>query len=132
MSLSPLLHASLIIQIHAFLAIAAALLTVAIFTLKRGTQAHRWMGWTWVTLMGIVALSSFGINEMRLIGPFGPIHLLSAYVIFQLILSVRAARSKQIRAHARGMKGLTFGALVVAGGFTFMPGRIMYQVITGG
>jgi uncharacterized membrane protein len=132
MPLSPLLGASVVIQIHAFLAIAAALLTIAIFSLKRGSSAHRWMGWTWVILMGVVALSSFAINDMRVIGPFGPIHLLSAFVLFQLVVNIRAARSKRIRAHARGMKGLSIGALLVAGGFTFLPGRIMYQVVTGG
>lgn len=132
MSLSPLLGASVVIQIHAFLAIAATFLTIAIFSLERGSSAHRWMGWTWVILMGVVALSSFAINDMRVIGPFGPIHLLSAFVLFQLVVNIRAARSKRIRAHARGMKGLAIGALLVAGGFTFLPGRIMYQVVTGG
>ncbi|MFT6091460.1 DUF2306 domain-containing protein [Sulfitobacter sp.] len=132
MSLSPLLSTSLAIQIHAFLAIAAVVLTIAIFTLPRGSTAHRWMGWSWVTLMAIVALSSFGIHEIRMVGPFGPIHILSAFVLFQLVINIRAARTKNIRAHARGMKLLTLGALVGAGAFTFLPGRIMYQVVAGG
>ncbi len=132
MSLSPLLNAGPIIQIHAILAVAAVLLTVAIFSFKKGTLAHRCMGWAWVSLMAIVALSSFAINEIRIIGPFSPIHLLSAFVLYQLWVQVRAARSKRIRAHARGMKLLTFGALLGAGAFTFLPGRIMYQMVTGG
>jgi uncharacterized membrane protein len=132
MSLSPLLNASLAIQIHTFLAITAVILTVAIFTLPRGSTAHRWIGWSWVTLMAIVALSSFGIHGIRMIGPFGPIHILSAFVLFQLAVNVRAAKTKDIRAHARGMKLLTLGALVGAGAFTFLPGRIMYQMVAGG
>lgn len=131
MSLSPLLNASPVIQIHTFFAIAAVILTIAIFTLPRGSTAHRWMGWTWVTLMAIVALSSFGIHGISLIGPFGPIHILSVFVLFQLVVNVRAARTRNIRGHARGMKLLTLGALVGAGAFTFLPGRIMYQVVTG-
>ncbi|WP_372993250.1 DUF2306 domain-containing protein [Sulfitobacter sp.] len=132
MSLSPLFDASPAIQIHTFLAIAAAILTLAIFSLKRGTSAHRWMGWCWVILMGVVALSSFAISEIKMLGPFSPIHLLSVFVLVQLVVNVRAARSEQFRRHARGMKGLTFGALLIAGGFTLLPGRIMYQVIAGG
>ncbi|SFS99709.1 Uncharacterized membrane protein [Sulfitobacter marinus] len=132
MSLSPLLNASLVIQIHAFLAIAAVILTLAIFTLPRGSTAHRWMGWSWTAMIAIVALSSFGIHEIRMLGPLGPIHILSAFVLFQLVVNLRAARAKNIRAHARGMKLLTLGALVGAGAFTFLPGRIMYQVVTGG
>ena len=81
--------------------------------------------------MAIVALSSFAINEIRLLGPFGPIHTLSAFVLYQLLVNIRAARARRIRAHARGMKLLTLGALMDAGAFTFMPGRIMYQVVTG-
>ena len=132
MSLSPLFDASPAIQIHTFLAIAAAILTLAIFSLKRGTSAHRWMGWCWVILMGVVALSSFAISEIKMLGPFSPIHLLSVFVLVQLVVNVRAARSKKFRRHACGMKGLTFGALLIAGGFTLLPGRIMYQVIAGG
>jgi uncharacterized membrane protein len=30
------------------------------------------------------------------------------------------------------MKSLIFGALVVAGIFTILPGRIMFEVLTGG
>ena len=132
MSLNPLLNAPLVVQIHAFLAIAAVVLTVAIFSLRRGSRVHRWMGWTWVGLMAIVAASSFAINDIRMVGPFSPIHLLSVFVLFQLVVNVRAARSHRVRAHARGMKLLTLGALVGAAAFTFMPGRIMYQVVAGG
>lgn len=131
MSLSPLLNAAPIIQIHAFMAIAASILTIAIFTLRRGTIAHRWMGWSWVILMAVVALSSFGIHGIAMFGAFSPIHLLSAFVLFQLVVNIRAARSKRIHTHARNMKLLTLGALVGAGAFTFLPGRIMYQVVTG-
>ena len=109
MSVNPLLNAPLVVQIHTFLAIAAVVLTVAIFSLRRGSQAHRWMGWTWVGLMAIVAASSFAINDIRMVGPFSPIHLLSVFVLFQLIVNVRAARSHSVRAHARGMKLLTLG-----------------------
>jgi len=132
MSLNPLLNAPLVVQIHAFLAIAAVALTLTIFSLKRGSQAHRWMGWTWVGLMAIVAASSFAINDIRMVGPFSLIHLLSVFVLCQLVVNVRAARSHRVRAHATGMKMLTLGALVGAGASTFLPGRIMYQVMTGG
>lgn len=30
------------------------------------------------------------------------------------------------------MTALVFGALIVAGAFTFLPGRIMFQVVSGG
>lgn len=81
--------------------------------------------------MAIVALSSFFIHQMRWIGPFGPIHLLSLYVLYALPLSLLRGRNGDITNHAKGMWGLFYGGLVLAGGFTFWPGRILHQVLFG-
>ncbi|MEP1765349.1 MAG: DUF2306 domain-containing protein [Sulfitobacter sp.] len=132
MTLAPLTNASVVIQIHTAFALAAVLLTIAIFTLKKGSPLHRIFGWSWVIIMGIVAVSSFGIHELRLIGPFSPIHLLSIFTLWSLVRGVIAARSHRVRAHKRIMQSLTFGALLVAGAFTFLPGRTMFAVISGG
>ncbi len=35
------------------------------------------------------------------------------------------------RRTARGMTGIFFGALMIAGAFTFWPGRIMHAVVFG-
>ncbi|WP_386628098.1 DUF2306 domain-containing protein [Sulfitobacter geojensis] len=132
MTFSPLTNAAIAVQIHACLAFFAVALTIAIFSIPRGSRLHRWLGWTWVLMMAGVALSSFWIFEIRLIGPFSPIHLLSAYVLVQLVFAVRAARAGRIQEHRKSMKGMVFGALAVAGAFTFLPGRVMYQVVLGG
>lgn len=131
MTLSPLLTASLAIQLHALFALALILLTAAIFMIPRGKTAHRVLGWTWVIGMGIVAVSSFWISEIRIFGPFSYIHILSVTTLIGLVVAVRAARNHQVAKHRTTMKRIAFGALVVAGGFTFLPGRIMFQIITG-
>ncbi|WP_025052223.1 DUF2306 domain-containing protein [Sulfitobacter noctilucae] len=120
------------IHIHTALALLAVALTVAIFSIRRGSPAHRVLGCTWVIAMAGVALSSFWIFELRLIGPYSPIHLLSVFVLVQLVFAVRAVRSGQVQQHRRMMRGMVFGALVVAGAFTLLPGRTMFQVISGG
>lgn len=132
MTLTPLANATLMIQIHTALALAAAALTVAIFSLKKGSRYHRIMGWAWVIMMAVVALSSFWISTIKLVGPFSPIHLLSIFVLWQLFAAVRAARSHRIADHKRNMQGLAFGALLIAGAFTFLPGRLMNAVLLGG
>lgn len=132
MSFDPLFGAPYIVQVHAFLALAAIALTVAIFSLRKGSPLHRVLGWTWVITMAIVAFSSFWINEIRWVGPFGPIHILSVVALASLVSGVRNARRHNVRAHQRTMRGLVFGALLVAGAFTLFPGRIMYQVVLGG
>lgn len=132
MSLEPLLAASLAIQIHAFAAMAAFGLGIVQIAAPKGTLPHRSLGWLWVILMLAVAISSFWIHELRLVGPWSPIHLLSILTLVTLPAAVYAARHRRIAAHRAGMLSLFFFALLIAGAFTFVPGRIMHQVVFGG
>mgnify|MGYP000191307889 FL=1 len=131
MTLSPLLSAPFAIQLHAIAALALIPLTLAQFILPRGTGLHRWMGWSWVFLMALVALSSFWIHEIRLIGNFSPIHLLSLFTLCALAAAVFAARRRRIGTHRRAMIWLTYGALMGAGAFTLLPGRLMHATLFG-
>jgi uncharacterized membrane protein len=132
MTLDPLLNAAPVIQIHTAMALGAVLLTIAIFTAKRGTKLHKVLGRFWVAMMALVAMSSFWILELKIWGNFSPIHLISVYTLVQLVRAVHAARKGEIARHQGIMKGLVFGALIVAGAFTFLPGRTMYEVVLGG
>lgn len=131
MSLAPLLDAAPAIPLHAFAATAAFFLGVIQLAAPKGTLPHRALGWLWVALMLVVALSSFWIHEIRLVGPWSPIHLLSIFALAMLALGVMAARTRNVRRHQITMISIFFGALVIAGLFTFMPGRIMHTVIFG-
>lgn len=131
MNFSVLFSASQPIPIHAVLAIFAVFSGGVQFVLPKGTFVHRMLGYTWVGAMFVVAVSSFFINEFRWVGPFGPIHLLSCLVLFSLWQGVSFARAKKIRGHKRAMIQLYCFSLLLAGGFTFLPGRIMYQVLFG-
>ena len=131
MTLAPLLAAPTAIQVHAFAAIAAFSLGIVQLAAPKGTVPHRLFGWLWAALMGIVAISSFFIHELRLWGMWSPIHLLSIFVLVVLPLAIFHARRKDVRRHQRTMIGLFAGALVIAGLFTFLPGRIMHAVMFG-
>ena len=85
----------------------------------------------WVALMAVVAVSSFWIHQIRLVGPFGPIHLLSILTLVMLPLAVWRAHTHRVGAHRWIMISVFTGALVVAGLFTLVPGRIMHRVIFG-
>ena len=89
------------------------------------------MGWSWVFLMALVAISSFWIHEIRLVGRFSPIHLLSLFTLGSLAAAIFAARQKRINAHRRAMTWLTYGALMGAGAFTLLPGRLMHATLFG-
>ena len=131
MTLAPLLGAPPAIQLHALAAGAALMLGVVQLTLPKGTVPHRAMGWIWVLLMLVVALSSFLIHQIRLWGPWSPIHLLSVFTLVTLPLAVGHARRGKVASHRWAMLSLFVGALLIAGAFTFVPGRIMHAVAFG-
>jgi uncharacterized membrane protein len=131
MSLAPLLDAAPEIPVHAIAAMAAFALGIVQFAAPKGTLPHRTVGWIWVGLMAIVAVSSFWIHEIRLLGPWSPIHLLSIMVLGLLPVAVVAARRHNVSRHRKTMIGIFTGGLVIAGLFTFLPGRIMHAVVFG-
>lgn len=132
MSLAPLLAAAPEIRIHAAAAIAALLLGVFQLASVKGATAHRVIGWLWVSLMATVALSSLFVNTTCTFGPFSWIHILTLVTLIALPMAVLAARRHQVSRHGRMMTLLFVGALIIAGGFTFVPGRIMHDVAFGG
>jgi uncharacterized membrane protein len=132
MTLTPLLNAPLAIQFHAFAAMAAFVLGIVQFARAKGTFSHRTFGWIWVILMLIVAISSFWIHQAKVWGIWSPIHFLSIFTLINLPIAVLMARRHNVRAHRGWMIGLFGGALVIAGLFTLLPGRIMHGVIFGG
>jgi uncharacterized membrane protein len=131
MSLAPLLDAAPAIQLHAFAAMTAFALGIVQLSAPKGTLPHRTIGWIWVSLMVIVSSSSFWIHELRLWGPWSPIHFLSIFTLVTLPLAVFAAHRHAVDHHRRAMTAIFFGALVVAGLFTLVPGRVMHKVVFG-
>jgi uncharacterized membrane protein len=81
--------------------------------------------------MAAVAISSFWIHQIKLIGPWSPIHLLSIVTLVTVPPSVWMARRHRVADHRRVMISIFCGALVVAGLFTLLPGRIMHAVVFG-
>jgi uncharacterized membrane protein len=131
MTLAPLLDASPAIQLHAFAAMTAFVLGVVQLSAPKGTLPHRTVGWIWVALMLAVSISAFWIHQLRLWGPWSPIHLLAIFTLIMLPLGVWYAHRHAVEYHRWTMIGIFAGALVIAGIFTFVPGRIMYQVAFG-
>ena len=72
MSLEPLLAASLLIQIHAFAALAAFALGIFQLMAPKGTVRHRTTGWIWAGLMATIVVTSFGIHDLRTWGTVEP------------------------------------------------------------
>jgi len=132
MSLAPLLAAPIAIWIHAFAAIGALGVGLVLLLARKGTLPHRQLGWLWVLLMVAVSASAFFIHEIRLWGIWSAIHLLALGTLVALPTAIIAARRHDVRAHRRVMMQIFLGALIVAGAFSLLPGRIMHRVVLGG
>jgi len=62
---------------------------------------------------------------------WSPIHLLSIFTPVTLPLGVWMAHRHRVADHRRIMILIFSGALVIAGLFTLVPGRIMHTVVFG-
>ena len=120
-----------VIAIHVAAAVAAiAIGPLALWARKGATQRprlHRAAGYAWVTLMVATAISAIFITGGG--GPrwgsFGLIHLLIPITLGMLVLSFFYLARRNITGHRAVMQRIYFGACVVAGAFTLLPGRLL-------
>lgn len=132
MTLDPYLSAPAHIQVHIVAALLALLLgPVALYRVRRD-GLHKAIGYAWITLMAVVALSSFLITNFGVIGPFSPIHLLAILTLWSLWAAVRHARAGRIAAHRIVLRNLYWYGLIIAGLFNFLPGRGTNRVVFAG
>lgn len=120
-------------QIHVAAALTALAIGIVLLIGVKGNRLHRTLGWTWVLAMATTAVSSFFIHRLNPGGPggFSLIHLLSGWTVIALPMAVHAARRHRIADHRRAMTGMFVGGLIVAGAFTFLPGRLMWAIFFG-
>jgi uncharacterized membrane protein len=122
------------IAVHLAAALAVLGLTGLQLALPKGTTRHRIAGYAWVSLMAVVALSSFAIPTFlapHLGGfPFGPIHVLSVLMLAGLAVMLAAARRGDVAAHRRVAIRLSI-IFVVTGAATLAPGRLLNRMLFG-
>ena len=116
-----------VIIVHVVAAVIALGLGALVFLRRKGTATHGWMGRAWAALMLVVAISSFWITGRD--GEYSWIHGLSVFVTVAIPLAVYWAIRGNIKRHRGLMTGLYIGALIVAGGFSFTPDRLLGQML---
>ena len=126
-----------IIYIHAFFALTAVPLGLYIFLTKKGTAKHILFGRIWISWLLTISLTAIFIQEITP-GEYSLIHLLIPLTIGSLIYSIWSIRKykkttllKYKRAHMSSMTSVYVGALILAGAFTLMPGRLFYEILFG-
>jgi uncharacterized membrane protein len=123
-------EAGFAIQLHVAGATLALLVGTMLLAGRKGSGLHKLLGWSWVIAMAVVAASSFFIQVLQH-GHLTLLHLLSGWVLMALPFAIIAVRRGNVRAHRRTMTGMFIGGLLVAGLFSFAPGRLMFQIFFG-
>lgn len=100
----------------------------------KGKALHRLLGRVFMALMMITAIITLWMPAQlgsTWLNHFGVIHLLSLLTLVSVPRALIAARKGDVKAHAGTMISLYVGGLLVAGGFAFMPGRLLNTLLFG-
>lgn len=130
MNLSAFFNASPVIIIHALTAFVALGLGTAMFMRRKGTKSHKMIGRMFAVLMFVVAVSAIFIRNIN-DGGFSFIHIFVIVTFVALFQTFYHIRKGNIAKHKSAVKGLFFGALLIPGLFSFMPGRLMWVTFFG-
>ena len=135
MSLAPLLAAPFVVQLHVFTVVPAFFLgTWLIFFSRKGARNHRSVGYVYLTLMTVTAITALFIHQIPAIDivfGFGPIHIFSVVTLWGVVGALRGAWAHDIKMHRSSMLGVYIGGILIAGTFAFLPGRIMHELVFG-
>ena len=112
----------------------AFLIGTYIMLTKKGSGQHKFLGRIYMVLMLFTALVTLFMSAR--VGPtlfnhFGFIHLLSVLVLYSVPSAYFAIKAGNVKKHKAAMVGLYIGGMLVAGGFTLVPGRYLGDLLFG-
>lgn len=124
-------EAPLAIKIHLATVLPAfAIGTWQIFLSRKGGRMHRVLGFLYLSLMTLTAIVTFFIRSIGA-GSLSPVHLFIPLTLFGVFGALWNVRRGDIRGHRNAMLGLYWGGLMIAGGLTLLPGRLLHRVFFG-
>lgn len=120
--------------IHLSTIIPCVFIGTAMVLLEKGTLLHKRAGRIYMVLMLFTATITLFMPAKvgaTFLGHFGWIHLLSVLALWTVPSAYLSIKRGNVESHKRKMLALYFGAILVAGGFTLMPGRYLHGVFFG-
>jgi uncharacterized membrane protein len=114
--------------VHLCTVLLALPLGISQLVLPKGTMRHRTVGYIWCALMTVTAIVSFTVHTINP-GGFDPIHIFSVVTLICVPLIIYFGHTGRVAPHQGTVLGLMVGALVIAGLFTFLPGRALGQLV---
>lgn len=131
MTLLPFLTAPLPVQAHIVAAFLALILGPFALYRRRRDRTHKVIGYVWVTAMSVLAVGSFLIPSHFTPVGIGPLHGFAVLTLWSLWAGVRAAIARDIERHQAILRSLYSNGLILAGAFTFLPGRTLNRMLFG-
>ncbi len=131
MNLAPVAEAPLAIKIHLATVIPAfAIGTWLIFFSTKGARGHRALGAVYLVLMTATAVAACFIRSLNP-GGLSLVHLFVPLTLFGVFSALWNVRRGNVSGHRNAMLGLYVGGLLIAGGLTLLPGRLLHSVVFG-
>jgi len=119
---------------HLATVVPCFIIGTVLLLIKKGTNIHKLFGRVYMVLMMVTAtITLFMPADVgpRFFNHFGWIHSFSFLTIYTVPTAYLAVKKGNIKAHKRKMILLYFGAIIIAGGFTFFPGRYLHELFFG-
>lgn len=119
---------------HLITVIPCVFIGAYLLLVKKGTGIHRKLGRIYMILMLITAVITLFMPAAvgpQVLNHFGWIHLFSFLTLWTVPTAYTAIKKGNVKAHKRKMVLLYFGAILIAGGFTFTPGRYLHGLFFG-
>ncbi len=128
-----------VILVHWVTALAAFALGIVILMRRKGTGSHMAIGLAYVVLMVVTSVAAFFIRSGEVSGleylsfkGMSWIHIFVFTTLFGIVSGLLAALVwGKPKAHRGALLATFIGGLVVAGTFTFVPGRRMHLLFFG-
>lgn len=120
-----------LMYLHLLTVIPSFLIGTILLIIKKGTKFHKLFGSVYMVLMLLTAIVTLFMQTHlgpRIFNHFGWIHLFSFLTLYTIPTAFIAIKKGNVKAHKRKMILLYFGAIIIAGGFTFTPGRYLHSV----
>ena len=120
-----------LMYLHLLTVIPCFIIGTLLLLIKKGTKTHKIFGRVYMILMLFTAIVTLFMPAD--VGPtifnhFGWIHSFSFLTIYTVPTAYFAIKKGNVKVHKRKMILLYFGAIIIAGGFTFVPGRYLHTL----
>jgi len=123
-----------LMYLHLATVVPCFIIGTILLLIKKGTTVHKSFGRIYMVLMMITAVVTLFMPAHvgpKFLNHFGWIHSFSFLTLYTVPTAYLAIKKGNVKSHKRKMILLYFGAIIIAGGFTFTPGRYLYQLFFG-